>query len=88
LQGEEYDDEADDGASVKTRREKIVVSYPPAVVEAPHEPLESETDQDPRREVDAIGRWDTVGGDQCNGDIDVVPERAGVATGEVVERDW
>jgi len=74
LQGEEYDDEADDGTSVKTRREKIVVLYPPAVVEAPHKPLEGETNQDPRCEVDAIGGRDTVGSDQCNRDVDVAPE--------------
>jgi len=88
LQGKEYDDEADDGTSVKTHREKIVVLYPPAVVEAPHEPLEGETNQDPQCEVDAIGRWDTVSGNQCNRDVDVAPEQAGVAMGKVVERDW
>jgi len=87
LQGEEDDDEADDDARIESRRKKVIVSHPPTEVEAPHEPLEDETGDEPRRKADAVGRWDTAGCDQRNGNVDVAPERARTATGEVVERD-
>jgi len=56
-------------------------------MEAPHEPLEDATRQDPCRKVYAVGRWDAVGCDQRNRDIDVAPKRARTATSEVVEWD-
>jgi len=87
LEGKEDDDEAEDEACIESRREKIIVSHPPTEVEAPHEPLEDETGDDPRRKVDTVSRWDAVGCDQCNGDVDVAPKRTRTATGEVVEWD-
>lgn len=87
LHGEENDDEAEYDARIESHRGKIIVSHPPTEVEAPHEPLEDETRQDPRRKVYAVGRWDAVGRDQRNWDIDVAPKRARTATGEVVEGD-
>jgi hypothetical protein len=87
LQGKENDDEAEYDARIESHRGKVIVSHPPTEVEAPHEPLEDETRQDPRRKVYAVGRWDAVGRDQRNRDIDVAPKRARTATGEVVEGD-
>lgn len=87
MQGKEDDDEADDDARIESRRKKVIVPHPPTEVEAPHEPLEDETGDEPRRKADTVGRWDAAGCDQCNGDIDVAPERARTTTGEVVERD-
>jgi len=51
LQGKEYGDEAENDARIESRRKNIIVSHPPTEVEAPHEPLEEETDQGPRRNV-------------------------------------
>ena len=87
LHGKENDDEAEYDAGIESHCGKIVVSHPPAEVEASHEPLEDETRQDPRRKVYAVGRWDAVGRDQRNRDVDVAPKRARTATGEVVEGD-
>ena len=53
----------------------------------PHEPLEDETDKGPQREMDPVQRWDNIGCIHHNGDVDVVPECAGVMTGEIVEGD-
>jgi hypothetical protein len=87
LHGKENDDEAEYDARIESHRGKIIVSHPPTEVEAPHEPLEDATRNDPRRKVYAVGRWDAVGRDQRNRDIDVAPKRARAATGEVVEGD-
>ena len=87
LHGKENDDEAEYDAGIESHRGEIIVSHPPTEVEASHEPLEDETRQDPRREVYAVGRWDAVGRDQRNRDIDVAPKRARTATSEVVKGD-
>jgi hypothetical protein len=87
LHGNENDDEADYDARIESHRGKIIVSHPPTEVEAPHEPLEDATRQDPRRKVYAVGRRDAVGRNQRNRDIDIAPKRARTATGEVVEGD-
>lgn len=87
LHGKENDDEAEYDARIESHRGKIIVSHPPSEVEASHEPLEDETRQGPRRKVYAVDRWDEVGPDQRNRDIDVAPNRARTATGEVVEGD-
>jgi len=60
LHGKEDDDEAKDDARLESGREKVIVSHPPTEVVTPHEPLEHETGQDPRRQVDAIG-WRDAG---------------------------
>ena len=54
---------------------------------APHEPLEDETDEGPRHEIDPIQRWDVISCEQHDGDVEVAPECAGVTTGEIVEGD-
>ena len=45
LQGKEYDEQADENASVQSRCEGVVVSQPPTEVVAPHEPLEEDSDK-------------------------------------------
>jgi hypothetical protein len=87
LQGKENEDEGEYDARIESHRGEIIVSHPPTEVETPHEPLEDETRQDPRRKVYAVERWDAVGRYQRNRDIDVAPKRARTATSEIVEGD-
>lgn len=47
LKGKENDDEAEYDAPIESHRGEIIVSHPPTEVEAPHEPLEDESRQDP-----------------------------------------
>jgi hypothetical protein len=51
-------------------------------VKAPHEPLEGATDEDPRQNIWSIGGRDAVRCDQCNGDVDVAPERTRIPIGK------
>jgi len=73
LKGKEDGDEAEGDTRIESLRKKIIVSHPPTEVEAPHEPLEDATDEDPRQNIWSINGRDAVRCDQCNGDVDVAP---------------
>ncbi|KAG6888760.1 hypothetical protein C0992_007551 [Termitomyces sp. T32_za158] len=77
----------DDDARVQRSRKNVVVPHPPPESVAADDKIENEADERPRGVVDAVGGGHVPETREAHGDVDVPPEREGVAAREEVEGD-